>query len=90
MAASHIVIDHNDIKAFAERTGGKPAIVSDTEGSGGPGLLRFDHGRDNDGLEQISWDRFFSIFEEQELALMLDKSGDNPNFNKFVSRNQAD
>ena len=90
MASSHIVIDHNDIKAFAERTGGTPAIVSDTKGDGGPGLLRFDHGRDNDGLEKISWDRFFEIFEEQELALMLDKSGDNPNFNKFVSRKQAD
>ncbi|MCQ0988368.1 hypothetical protein [Jiella marina] len=88
MASSHIVIDHNDIKNFAERTDGKPAIVSDTKGNGGPGMLRFDHGRDNDGLEQISWDRFFEIFEEQQLALMLDKSGDNPSFNKFVSRNQ--
>ena len=88
MAASHIVIDHNDIKAFATRTGGKPSVVADTEGNSGPGLLRFDHGRDNEGLEEISWDRFFEIFEEQELALMLDTSGDNPNFNKFVSRNQ--
>ena len=89
MAASHIVIDHNDIKSFAKETGAKPAIVSETKGDGGPGLLRFDHGRDNEGLEEISWDRFFEIFESQELALMLDKSGDNPNFNKFVSRNQA-
>ena len=88
MAASHIVIDHNDIKDFATRTGGKPSVVSDTKGSSGPGLLRFDHGRDNEGLEEISWDRFFEIFEEQELGLMLDTSGDNPNFNKFVSRNQ--
>ena len=79
MASSHIVIDHNDIRNFAERT----------NGNGGPGMLRFDHGRDNEGLEQISWDRFFEIFEEQQLALMLDKSGDNPSFNKFVSRNQG-
>ncbi|MBO0905304.1 hypothetical protein [Jiella sonneratiae] len=89
MAASHIVIDHNDIKDFAKRTKGKPAVVSDTRGDGGPGVLRFDHGHDNQGLEEISWDAFFEIFEAQELALMLDTSGDNPNFNKFVSRHQA-
>ena len=86
MASSHIVIDHNDIQDFAKKTGGKPAIVSDTAKDGSSGVLRFDHGRDNEGLEEISWDRFFEIFEEQELALMLDQSGDNPNFNKFVSR----
>ena len=87
MAQSKIVIDHNEIRAFADKTGGKPSVVADTEDSSkGPGVLRFDHGRDNDGLEEISWDRFFEIFEEQGLALMLDASGDNPNFNKFVSR----
>ncbi|MCB8837709.1 hypothetical protein [Aurantimonas sp. VKM B-3413] len=87
MAHSKMVVDHDEIRSFAEKTGGKPSLVADTENSGkGPGVLRFDHGRDNDGLEEISWDRFFEIFEEQELALMLDDSGDNPNFNKFVSR----
>ncbi|RFC62904.1 hypothetical protein DYI37_13185 [Fulvimarina endophytica] len=87
MADSKQLTDHDKIKAWAADSEGRPAIVADTEdGSKGPGLLRFDHGQDNDGLEPISWDRFFEIFEDQKLALLIDASGDNQQFSRFVSR----
>lgn len=87
MSKSETITDHKQIQDWAKKTGGKPSMVEATEdGKGGPGILRFDHGRDDDGLEEIDWDRFFEVFEEQKLALLIDGSGDNPNFNKFVSR----
>lgn len=87
MSDSKKITDHDEIRSWAKKTKGKPAMVTDTEdGKGGPGILRFDHGRDNEGLETIDWDRFFEVFEEQKLALLIDASGDNPNFNKFVHR----
>ncbi|MER0239832.1 hypothetical protein [Fulvimarina sp. MAC8] len=86
MSSTKQLTDHNAIQAWAAESRGRPAIVAETEGEGGPGLLRFDHGQDNDGLEPVSWDRFFEIFEEQKLALLVDASGDNSQFNKFVSR----
>ncbi|EAU43238.1 hypothetical protein FP2506_10351 [Fulvimarina pelagi HTCC2506] len=86
MASNKQLTDHDAIKAWAAENKGRPSVVSDTKGDGGSGLLRFDHGQDNDGLEPISWERFFEIFEEQNLALLVDDSGDNSQFSKFVSR----
>ncbi|WP_206453617.1 hypothetical protein [Aurantimonas marina] len=87
MASAEKITDHDEIRAWAKKTGGKPAMVAATEnGEGGPGILRVDHGRDDEGLEEIDWDRFFEAFEQNRLALLIDPSGDNPNFNKFVSR----
>ncbi|MEN3792492.1 hypothetical protein [Fulvimarina sp. MAC3] len=86
MASTKQLTDHNAIMAWATEGRGRPAIVAETEGEGGPGVLRFDHGQDNDRLEPISWDRFFEIFEAQNLALLVDDSGDNKQFNKLVSR----
>ena len=87
MASAEKITDHDEIRAWAKKTGGKPSMVADTEDDDrGPGILRFDHGRDDEGLEEIDWDRFFEVFEESQLALLVDPSGENPNFNKFVSR----
>ena len=88
MSDTKQLTDHSEIKAWASDARGRPAIVSDTDGSeNGPGVLRFDHGQNNEGLEPITWERFFEIFEEQKLALLVDGSGDNQQFSRLVSRN---
>jgi hypothetical protein len=50
--------------------------------------LRIDFGQPEEKLEKISWDEFFAIFDENELAFLYqDKTEDGVSrFNKFVSR----
>lgn len=87
MAQSKKLTSHDEIKAWAKKHGGRPSMVESTEDSGkGPGILRFDFGKKEDSLEEIDWDRFFDAFDKQKLALLIDDSGKNPNFNKFVHR----
>ena len=78
--------DHDKIRKWAEARGGKPARVN-TKGPGG--ILRIDFGEPEDELEEISWEEFFRIFDENELAFLhQDKtsSGGTSRFNKFVER----
>jgi hypothetical protein len=45
-----------------------------------------------DSLEEITWDEFFSKFDEQGLALLYQEKtarGQKSNFNKLVSRETA-
>ena len=89
MSAAEKITDHKKIQAWAEARGGKPAKVSDTAGKGGDGVLRFDFGRDDEGLEVIEWDEFFKIFDDSKLALLEQeetKDGDKSRFSKFVAR----
>ncbi len=53
------------------------------------GILRFDFGEPEEGLEEISWDEFFHIFEDRKLAIVYQdetSSGETSRFNKFVER----
>ena len=57
--------------------------------SGDGGVLRIDFGEAEEALEEISWDQFFEIFDENDLAFLhQDKtsSGGTSRFNKFVER----
>lgn len=86
MSGSNTTTDHDEIKAWAEARGGRPAKVK-TEGSGG--LLRIDFAEPDERLEEIGWDEFFEIFEENDLAFLhQDETADGKEsrFNKFVSR----
>ena len=86
MSSSDTTTDHNKIREWAEARGGHPAKV-DTGGKGG--MLRIDCGEPEDNLEEISWDEFFQIFDENELAFLYqDKTADGgeSRFNKFVNR----
>jgi hypothetical protein len=82
MASAHPVTDHDEIRKWAEKHGGRPAMV-DTEGEGG--ILRLDFQEKDEKLTEIDWDEFFRIFEERKLALLLSEDGKS-RFNKFVSR----
>lgn len=79
--------DHKAIQSFAEENNLKPARVK--ESSNGD-LIRLmqpsSPASENDKLEEISWNKWFEAFEENDLALVYE-AGDSKDFNKLVSRN---
>lgn len=92
--ASKTTTNHDEIRAWAEARGGKPAAVEGTGGKGDPGILRIDFpGYSGEGsLRPISWKEFFEKFEENELALLYQETtseGEPSNFNKLISRETA-
>ncbi|MDN2578463.1 hypothetical protein [Aquibium sp. ELW1220] len=86
MSEARTTTNHDEIRKWAEARDGHPAMV-DTKGSGG--ILRIDFGEPEDGLEQIEWDEFFRVFDDNKLAFLYQdevKSGKTSRFNKFVER----
>jgi hypothetical protein len=82
--------DHEKIQSWVEERDGKPAIVSGTKRDTG-GVLRIDFGEPGRSLEQISWEEFFTIFDENNLAFLYQDgdTDDKPShFNKFVLRDR--
>lgn len=86
MAEATTTTDHDTIRAWIEERNGRPARVK-TGGQGG--ILRIDFGDADENLEEISWDDFFQIFDENKLAFLhQDQTADGKTsrFNKFVDR----
>lgn len=86
MSEAVTTTDHDQIRRWAESRGGRPARVKTTRPGG---VLRIDFGEAEDELEEISWDEFFEIFEDNDLAFLhQDKvsSGESSRFNKFINR----
>src|SRR5215210_1745706 len=78
--------DHDEIRRWAEERGGRPSVVRTGEGEGG--ILRFDFGEPEESLEEVSWDEFFRIFDENDLALLHQEEaagGGTSRFFKFVA-----
>ena len=69
MSQARTVTDHDEIRRWAEKRGGRPSVVRTGKGEGG--ILRFDFGEDDEKLEEIEWDEFFRLFEENDLALLV-------------------
>ncbi len=93
---SNTTTDHEEIRAWAEERGGKPACVQGTGGKGDIGLMRIEFpGKPNakdDNLVEISWEDFFEKFDERGLALVYQtktSSGQKSNFNKLIARETA-
>ncbi|BBK40450.1 hypothetical protein STVA_04700 [Allostella vacuolata] len=88
MSEARHISDHAAIRRWAEERDGIPAIVRDTEGEDGSGILRFDFAPRDASLKEISWDEFFSIFERKNLALLAQDriDGETSRFFKFVER----
>jgi hypothetical protein len=88
MTAAMTTVDHDTIRNWVEARKGRPARVKDaTEGGGG--LLRIDFGKPEDALEKISWDEFFKIFDEENLAFLhqdMTDDGQTSRFCKFIHR----
>lgn len=85
-----VTTDHEEIKKWTEERSGLPAMVKGT-GNGRTGILRIDFpgfGRE-ETLEKISWENFFSKFDEKELAFLYQEetaNGEQSRFCKFISR----
>lgn len=78
--------DHDEIRSWAEKRRGRPARV---KGAAGGGILRIDFGEPEKGLEPISWEEFFRIFDHNRLLFLhQDETADGKpsRFNKFVDR----
>ncbi|HTH27121.1 MAG TPA: hypothetical protein VL918_01470 [Sphingobium sp.] len=89
MSTSETTTDHDRIRKWIEKRGGRPAVVKATEGKGGGGLLRIDFGEKDDALDEIEWEEFFRIFDENKLAFLHQdktKDGKISRFSKFVTR----
>jgi hypothetical protein len=86
MSEANTTTDHDEIRRWVEARDGRPSRVK-TSGSGG--LLRIDFREAEEAFEEISWDEFFKIFDDNDLAFLhQDKTaaGKESRFNKFVSR----
>lgn len=90
---SKTTTDHEEIRQWVEARDGNPAIVKGTE-KGGSALLRIDYPgfSGEDKLEEIEWDEFFQIFDENKLAFLYQEKtedGGLSRFSKFVERSHA-
>jgi hypothetical protein len=89
-AQERVLIDHDEIRQWVEERGGTPTCVEGTR-RGDSCLLRIDF-PDNppdEKLEPVSWDDWFSVFDERNLALIVEDttaSGQISYFNKLVDR----
>lgn len=85
--------NHATIRQWAEKRGGHPAVVKDTEDTGkGAGVLRIDFEgkgeKKEPSLQEISWDKFFQTFDKKDLTFLYqDKTADGgtSRFFKLVS-----
>ena len=88
---SKTTVNHDEIRKWAEEREGKPSIVKST-GKNGGGLLRINFpGYAEDNLEEISWDEFFEIFDENDLDFLYQentKDGSTSRFFKFVNKDE--
>ena len=88
---SKVTTNHEEIQNWVEERGGTPATVKGTE-RGGSALLRIDYPgySGEDTLEAITWEEFFEIFDENNLAFLYQEAtegGGKSRFSKFVNRN---
>jgi hypothetical protein len=93
MASSQqtVTTDHDEIRRWAEQHDGRPARVRGTGAGEDPGILRIDFpgGAGEDDLEPIEWDEWFSKFDDQRLAAVIQErkaDGEDSTFIKLVNR----
>lgn len=83
--------NHDTIRKWAEERGGRPAVVASTW-DGTSGVLRIDFDGKEDDLEELSWDEFFRVFDENELEFLYQEElaeGGESRFFKFVARDSG-
>lgn len=93
MSTSDTTTDHDAIRKWVEDRKGRPTVVKATEDNGkGGGLLRIDFRERDEALDEIDWDEFFRIFDDNKLAFLYQdktKDGKISRFNKFVERDKG-
>jgi hypothetical protein len=91
MGSAMKTVDHDEIRAWVEERGGKPAAVRGTGARDDAGLLRIDFPGvgDDTNLEHIPWDDWFEAFDANGLAFLhQDETADGKvsRFSKLVRR----
>ena len=88
---AEVTTDHETIRKWAERKGGKPAAVERTHTDDDVGIIRIMFpdapNSKHDALTEITWDEFFEEFEKRQLALLYEKDS---LFSKIVGRDTAE
>lgn len=84
-AESKVTTDHKEIRRWVEERGGHAARVKGTD------LLRIDYPgfSGEERLEEISWEEFFSTFDENNLAFLYQETtqdGGESRFSKLIDR----
>ncbi|WP_173934190.1 hypothetical protein [Chelativorans sp. Marseille-P2723] len=100
MAKTRMLTDHQEIREWVEARAGQPALSEPALGTGhAQPILRLafgqqayqdqDEGWDAIGqVEILEWDEWFRIFEERQLALVVEEEvpGRREEFHEFVRR----
>lgn len=101
MAETTTLTDHDAIRSWAASRAGFPAIVDVSPEAGTQPMLRIVFGQhayeDTDrperpmnagGYELAEWDEWFRLFDEAELALVVEEDipGKREEFHEFVRR----
>lgn len=70
MTSNIVTTDHEEIRRWAEKRGGRPARVIGATEDDGTGGIRIDFPGEpaEEALEEISWTEFFERFERKKLA----------------------
>ena len=94
-STTNTTTNRTEIQNWVEERGGHPARVKGTENEQSAGLLRIDYPgfSGEDTLEPITWEEFFTAFEENNLAFLYQeetKDGELSRFSKLVNRETAD
>lgn len=95
MSDSKVTTNHDQIRRWVEERGGSPARVKGTAAKGTGGLLRIDYPgfSGEETLEKISWEEFFSAFDQNQLAFLYQEkleSGETSRFSKLIDRESAE
>ncbi|HKR59012.1 MAG TPA: hypothetical protein VJS64_04705 [Pyrinomonadaceae bacterium] len=93
-AEANTTIDHDEIRNWVEERGGRPARVKGSDKGQGGGLLRIDYPgfTGEDTLETITWEEFFTTFDDNKLAFLYQeetKDGKESRFSKFIERDSS-
>lgn len=91
MSTSKVLIDHDEIREWAEERDATPSTVAATSSDDDVGIIRLDFpGYSGEGtLEAISWDEWFEKFDASGLALIVQETtaeGELSRFSKLVKR----
>ncbi len=88
---AEMTTNHETIRKWAEKKGGKPAAVARTHQGGDVGIVRIMFPNapqsEHQALTEISWDEFFKEFEERKLALLYEEDS---LFSKIIGRDTAE
>jgi hypothetical protein len=83
--------DHDTIRKWAERQGGKPGAVDRTHKGDDVGIVRImfpdNPQSEHESLVEITWDEFFREFDQRKLALLYEPDS---MFSKIVGRDTVE